>query len=418
VGLGVLAALLVTLLTVPAARGRVSSLAVLPPVIAKQFGAARIPLNGTTSLLFNISNSNTTTLTGVGFTDTLPAGLVVPPPNGVVGSCFGGPITTQTNSISMTGATIPGNSGCSVNVTMMGTSGGVQNNATSEVTSNEGGTGNSATASLTVVAPPTLSKQFDPATIPLNGTSQLVFSLANSNATTQLTGVSFTDTLPAGLVVAPPGLLFGNCDGGTIIATPGTNSVSLSPTTIPSGFTCVFAVNVAGTSSGLWTNTTSVINSNEGGGGTPATASITVQAPTRTPTTTLTPTCILGDINCDGIVDIQDYGIWRQNFGQTNCGNPADLDGNCIVDIRDYGIWRANFGHTAGAAARTATPTAAPRSFALPAGMVNTPPGDAALLQADGAAPAVPILPLVGGLLGLGGLAGWRRRRPPPLPRE
>ena len=58
---------------------------------------------------------------------------------------------------------------------------------------------------------------------------------------------------------------------------------------------------------------------------------------------------ILGDINNDGIVDIRDYGIWRQHFGE-------------------------------------GTAPAAPRGA----------PG-----------------PLVGGLLGLGGLAGWRRRRPP-----
>ena len=49
----------------------------------------------------------------------------------------------------------------------------------------------------------------------------------------------------------------------------------------------------------------------------------------------------------DGIVDVRDYGVWRTNFGQTNCGNPADLDGNCIVDIRDYGIWRMHFGEVA-----------------------------------------------------------------------
>jgi DNA-binding beta-propeller fold protein YncE len=54
-----------------------------------------------------------------------------------------------------------------------------------------------------------------------------------------------------------------------------------------------------------------------------------------------------GDINIDGIVDIRDYGIWRTFFGQTNSGNPADLDGNNIVDIRDYGVWRTFFGHTA-----------------------------------------------------------------------
>jgi hypothetical protein len=56
---------------------------------------------------------------------------------------------------------------------------------------------------------------------------------------------------------------------------------------------------------------------------------------------------IPGDINQDGIVDIRDYGIWRQQFGATNCGNLADLDANCIVDIRDYGIWRQHFGQTA-----------------------------------------------------------------------
>jgi hypothetical protein len=60
-------------------------------------------------------------------------------------------------------------------------------------------------------------------------------------------------------------------------------------------------------------------------------------------------------------VDIRDYGLWRQAFGAASCGNSADLNGDCLVDIRDYGIWRANFGHTAGAAVRTATPSAAPR---------------------------------------------------------
>src|SRR5258708_21772475 len=42
---------------------------------------------------------------------------------------------------------------------------------------------------------------------------------------------------------------------------------------------------------------------------------------------------LLGDINNDGIVDIRDYGIWRQQFGATHCVHPADLVGNCLVDI-------------------------------------------------------------------------------------
>jgi hypothetical protein len=80
------------------------------------------------------------------------------------------------------------------------------------------------------------------------------------------------------------------------------------------------------------------------------------------------------DANGDCLVDIRDYGIWRANFGQTNCGNPADLDGNCIVDIRDYGIWRANFGHTAGAAPRGISPGAPPTSTATPMPRAGAPP--------------------------------------------
>jgi MYXO-CTERM domain-containing protein len=144
----------------------------------------------------------------------------------------------------------------------------------------------------------------------------------------------------------------------------------------------------------------------------------------RTATPTATPRCILGDINCDGIVDVRDYGLWRQHFGEgagaaalsarTGAALIGDLNGDGIVDIRDYSIWRANFGHTAGAALRGET-APAPRGTPGPvllsgdqAAAVSSSP-----LPADGAGPAVPVVPLVGGLLGLGGLAGWRRRHPP-----
>src|SRR5438045_1934298 len=107
-------------------------------------------------------------------------------------------------------------------------------------------------------------------------------------------------------------------------------------------------------------------------------------------------------MNGDGIVDIRDYGVWRQQFGQQGAGNPADLDQNGIVDIRDYGIWRLNFGHTAGVAFR-GEPFPAPRGTPGPVLLRSDPatPGSGAPLQADGSGPAIPMTPLVGGL------AGW-----------
>jgi MYXO-CTERM domain-containing protein len=217
---------------------------------------------------------------------------------------------------------------------------------------------------------------------------------ANANATV-------TETIPAGVslvaVVADPQL-----PGFSANLAPGVVTVpmdkALSTTYVT--FTNQAAPTATPTRTATATATGTVATA------TP-TATGTLTTATPTATATVPPTgCILGDINCDGIVDIRDYGVWRQNFGQTTCGNPADLNTDCIVDIRDYGIWRANFGRTAGAA---------PRGTPGPAFVAGAPAVEASghLLRAEDPGLAVPVLPLVGGLLGLGGLAGWRRRRPP-----
>jgi hypothetical protein len=140
--------------------------AVVPPTIAKSFGAGSIALNGSTSLGFTINNPNASTLTGVGFTDTLPAGLTVSTPNGITGSCGGGTIIANAGSaaVSLTGATLAATASCTFSVNVTGTTLGTKNNTTSTVTSVEGGTGGTASASVTVIAigppPPT------PTTIP------------------------------------------------------------------------------------------------------------------------------------------------------------------------------------------------------------------------------------------------------------
>ena len=124
-----------------------------PPSVSKAFGATSLPLNGTTSLSFTLNNPNTsTTLTGIGFLDTLPGGLVISTPNGLTGSCGGGTITaTQgTNVISLSGAVLSASSSCTFSVNVTGTAAGTQNNTTGAVTSTNGGAGNAATASVIV----------------------------------------------------------------------------------------------------------------------------------------------------------------------------------------------------------------------------------------------------------------------------
>lgn len=254
----------------------------LPPVIIKSFGAASIPLNGSTALSFIIQNGNaTTSLSGIGFTDTLPAGLVVSTPNGLTGSCGGGTITaTQaTNVISLSGATLAASTSCTFSVNVTGIAAGTQNNTTGNVTSTEGGTGGTASASINVVAPPSIAKAFGAAAIPLNGTTSLTFTITNpAGNTVAENGVAFTDTLPAGLVVATPNGLTNTC-GGTATAVAGSGSISLTGGAIAAGSNCILTVNVTGTASGNFTNTTGNVSSTNGGTGNTATANLSVATP-------------------------------------------------------------------------------------------------------------------------------------------
>src|SRR5487761_2545230 len=94
-----------------------------------------------------------------------------------------------------------------------------------------------------------VSASFNPGSIPVNGTSQLIFTLYN-NAGVAGTGVAFTDTLPVGLVIATPNGLNGNCTG-TITANSGTTNISLSGGGIPgAGLSCEIFLNVLGTTAG------------------------------------------------------------------------------------------------------------------------------------------------------------------------
>jgi streptogramin lyase len=255
--------------------------AAVPPTIVKSFGAASIPLNGSTSLSFTINNPNAaTTLTGVGFSDTLPAGLVVSTPNGLAGSCGGGTITATagSGSVSLASATLASSASCTFSVNVTGSTLGTKNNTTGAVTSVEGGTGGTASASVTVaaIAPPTIVKSFGAASIALNGSTSLSFTISNPNAATTLSGVGFADTLPAGLVVSTPNGLAGSCGGGTITATAGSGSMSLTSATLAGSASCTFSVNVTGTTAGTQNNTTGAVTSVEGGAGGTASATVIV----------------------------------------------------------------------------------------------------------------------------------------------
>lgn len=257
-----------------------------PPAVTNSFGAATIAVGGTTSLSFSVMNSNSFTLTGVSFTDNLPAGLVVATPNGFAGGCGGGTITavSGTGSMSLTGGTIAASTACNFSINVTGTASGVKNNTPSGASSNETATGGANTAGITVMSPPTVSAPFGTSSMMVGASTTLTYTITNPNSSDALTGVGFTNTLPAGLVVAAPNGLTGSCGGGTVTATPGAGSTSLVGATVAASSSCTFSINVTGTGVGLKSNTV-IPSAANGGTGSPDTHSITISAATA-PTVT------------------------------------------------------------------------------------------------------------------------------------
>ena len=142
-----------------------------------------------------------------------------------------------------------------------------------------GGTGALTTNPQVVVAPPSIAASFTPGTVPQNGTSTLTFTITNPAANTvAATGVAFTDTLPAGLVVATPNGLANTC-GGTATAVAGSGSVSLSGGTIATGSSCTLSVAVTTSTPGTFMNTSGAVTSTNGGAGNTGTATLLVAAP-------------------------------------------------------------------------------------------------------------------------------------------
>ena len=183
--------------------------AVAPPAISKAFGAASLALNATTALTFTLQNHNASTLTGVGFTDTLPAGLAVSTPDGLTGSCGGGAITALagSGSVSLSGATLSAAASCTFGVNVTGTTVGIKNNVTGAVTSVESGAGGTASATVTVAAAVT---SFAGPTATGSGSATVSFS--GGGPTCQFTSAAFIplaggpSSPPAGS--APAGVAF------------------------------------------------------------------------------------------------------------------------------------------------------------------------------------------------------------------
>lgn len=125
----------------------------------------------------------------------------------------------------------------------------------------------------------TLSPGFDltfsPSTIGPDSTSVARFTITNGSGSAGITDLSFSNTLPAGLVIADAPGLATDCVNGLLQGSTGGSTILFEQGRLSAGSTCSVEVNVTGFTPGTYVNVSGGLSSSAGTS-TPASANLTI----------------------------------------------------------------------------------------------------------------------------------------------
>lgn len=229
------------------------------PILTKLSAPNPVGVNQPSTLTFTITNKASTT-NDMGFTDTLPSGMVVASPATFGGTCtsttgtaLSRTATAGSNTITVAGVDLAANASCTVTINVRSATAGSYLNATANITGLQGGLTATTLSDTLVVQSTTLTKSFSPSTIVVNTTSTLTFTITNGAGAPSQNGLAFTETLPGGLVVAvAPNPT--QCSG-TVTATAGGNTITLANGALALGQTsCSITVSVTSSSAATYNN--------------------------------------------------------------------------------------------------------------------------------------------------------------------
>jgi LPXTG-site transpeptidase (sortase) family protein len=234
--------------------------------LSKRFSPSTFNVGQTTTLIITLQNPKNTPYTGVNVTDNLPTPLVVA---GTPTTTCGGNLTATTNSVSLTGGTIPAGSptnvgSCEIQIPVTvppGTpSGTARNTIPIGGLTTDQGIGNHQPGNATVTFSGTellAIKSFSPSSIPAGGNSRLRIDV-RAPGDTDLTNYSITDNLPQGISVSnsTPAAVTGCGSTPPMVfnAPTGATSISLTNGTILAGQQCRIDVYVTGNVGGSYPN--------------------------------------------------------------------------------------------------------------------------------------------------------------------
>ncbi|MBT54267.1 MAG: hypothetical protein CMF72_12835 [Mameliella sp.] len=266
---------------VPTASAASDTLVVVPaPTFSKDFADPTIAAGFATTMTLTVDNSAAIIgASSLDVTDNLPAGMVVAATPNASTTCTGGTLTATSGSgtVSYSGGAVAASASCIIAVDVTAATAGALVNTTGDLTSSLGNSG-SASDTLTVVPQPAFTKAFSPASISLGQSSTLTFTIDNTGSGLAATSISFIDTLPANLVVAPTPNASTTCTGGTLSATGGAGTLSYTSGSLAGASSCTVNVDVVPTAAGALNNLTGDLTSSLGNSG-PASATLTVISP-------------------------------------------------------------------------------------------------------------------------------------------
>ncbi|MEP7043596.1 MAG: hypothetical protein ABI843_11070 [Dokdonella sp.] len=307
------------------------------PTTTKSFTPASVQLGAAAQMTIAFANPNATPITGAGFLDTYPAGILNSSTTVVASNTCGGVVTAVTggNSLQLTAATIPA-TGCSIVVNVVATAIGNAVNTTGPITSTnaQSGAGGTGTLAVTPLGAPGATKSFSPATVNLGGATQMTIALTNPNAS-PITLTGFTDTYPSGIANASGTVVVSNSCGGSLTANPGDSVLALNGGVIPSSGACSVVVNIVATGAGPQLNNTGPITSGNAQTGSGASGTLTV-----------TPVADLAITKSDGSTAYIPGAPISYTILVTNAG-PSGVTGATVVDTPPAAIsgvsWSATY---------------------------------------------------------------------------
>ena len=233
------------------------------PIFARIFSPDTIRQGGETEIIFTVDNSvNAIGMMEMAFDDTLPSGVSVADPPGIINRCGGtfSPIAGAT-TLALTGGSLAASATCEIRVMVRALEAGTRIAPNVDLTSSIAmATAAEATLIVNPADAPGFTKAFEPAAVDPGGVSTLTFAINNSDNLIDIGSLAFTDAFPDGMAVADPPNASTTC-GGTFAPAAGEVSLAFTDGSVAAGATCTIGVDVQALRSGMLENTSGELSS-------------------------------------------------------------------------------------------------------------------------------------------------------------